>query len=344
MMNDDGKFEQQWEIRGREVDEDSLSDEIMDKRHKFITDLVLPENDEANDVSRCLRNDNYDTYNSVHKKIEPSKKKNLVQKKSNKKKRNGITKEMVMLEDLKVFADSLISELMVARDNMFADMKHELRKMVPSRPNLETPKKNKVCPLDRVKSVGRNLESNVPCKFSKAVEEAVTHENDGLRPPTTGHMILMSDSDQIASSSYLTLPTVIPKLQFQNHRNGFHMNDRIPTGGPMNNSGSENNFYNRFSEFDPDQGFGNFPHISSRSVDFLGENCIQKPGFPVPLHQGTEHGSNMSSLTYGENSLLNNIKVCPSSTLRFPSDRKFANNISSYAVHKTAGEFEVRRS
>ncbi|KAI3468724.1 hypothetical protein Pfo_025387 [Paulownia fortunei] len=417
-MNHDEKFQQRWEFRRKEVDGDTSSDdsrsnspcEPADKKHKLVTDLVLLENDEANDTPGCQRHDKLDTYNSVlsptveaaEKKIKSSKKKNVVQKKSggcsvkeNKRNKNLNTKEMVMLKDLKIFADSLIHELTDARENMFAHMREEMRKLVASRSkkepikkNVRCSRKNKVRPQKGVEAgvkpqncsggaMDRNVKSNVAsdaCKFPKAVAEAVKHDQvpeltttnelqkgDILRVATMAHMNLANGSDQVVSSSYLTLPTVLPKPQFQNHRNRMPLNNHIPPGVPMNNSVSEmvigklmddKKNYHPFAEFQPEERFGSFSHICHKSVGLLGQNCSQTAslgvGFPIPLNHGTDNGSNMSSLTYSENSFMDSNKVGPrmnGSIVRFPwgspasSERIFLNNMSSNMPRKTDGQF-----
>ncbi|KAK6137477.1 hypothetical protein DH2020_028782 [Rehmannia glutinosa] len=274
-MNDDDKFQQRWEFRRKEADGDTSSDdsrlnsngEPADKKRNLVTELVLLENDEPSDNPQRQTHDKQ----PVEKKVKSRKKKNVVPKKpkgclveKNKRKRNLKTEEMAMLKDLKVFADSVINELTVARENMFLHMREEMRKLVskkePIKKNVRCSQKNKArvkagvksqnCPRgSKDKNAKSNVASDDACKFPKDVkndqvlEVTTGKSDDGLRVSTTAQVNLANGSDKVISSSYLTLPTVLPNPQFQNIRNCTPWNDHIHIhqGLPMSNSGLERN-------------------------------------------------------------------------------------------------------
>ncbi|KAL2516747.1 Uncharacterized protein Adt_12994 [Abeliophyllum distichum] len=266
-MNHDEKFQQIWEFRRREDDIDSSSDdsksnssrEPVHKKHKLVSDIVLPENDEVNDTSRSQRNSMLHTNSGIHSqnaegiknRTTTNRKKNVVQNKTKrrsfkeKKKgnRNIRTEEMVMLDDFKNFTDSLIDELKVAREKIFAQMRDELRKLISSR-SYSRPKKKVDCSRKNESRPKRQSESRKKSKsnvvsdtieFPKVVE-GVNHDQvlevtttyepnkgKGSGLPTTK----AEDLDQIVSSSYLSLPTVVPNPQLRSKINDVPLNDHI---------------------------------------------------------------------------------------------------------------------
>ncbi|CAI9775722.1 unnamed protein product [Fraxinus pennsylvanica] len=124
-------------VRRREEDVDLSSDNSklnssckpVLKKNKLVLDIVLPENDEINDIPRSQRNNKHHSIQYVEgiKKIETlNKKKNVLQNKTKrhsvKEKKKGNenlwSEEMVMLNDFKNFTDALIDEFKVAREKM----------------------------------------------------------------------------------------------------------------------------------------------------------------------------------------------------------------------------------
>lgn len=393
MTNNDEKFQQRWEFRRGGVDGDTSSDDSKPnsngdstyKKHKPVTDLVLLENDETGDTQEGERPDKIDAYRTIktqtveaaEKKTEkPSKKRNVVKKKrkpngcsvkENKRKRKVLKlKEMVNLKDLKTFADSLIHQLAVDRQNMFAHMREEMGKLVASGLNPKPIKKKVRCSQKKKVSAKRGTKTSVkPQKCNGSAYKNVVVENDKVLEPTTTNEPHKSDngsrlstmpqtslangSDQVVSSSYLTL---------QNLRN------RTPSELPMKtNFGSEikigklstdKRFYHRPAELQPEDPCGSFSNIYQRSIGLLGQNCSQRAslgvGFPIQLNQGMGSGSSISSLTYCDNSFVDNSnnKVGPrmnSSVVRIPeaipalSERVFTNGMSTFVAHKADGEF-----
>ncbi|KAL3833485.1 hypothetical protein ACJIZ3_008221 [Penstemon smallii] len=342
MMNHAEKFEQRWDFRRRNNDgdssDDSKSNSPNDKKPNLITDLILLENDEVSDTPISQpkdnqldtnNNDRLKTVEAAKKKIKQSKKKNPVKNKPKKslvkekkaRKRNinikakAKAKEVVMFDDLKVFSDSLIQELKVARETMFAKMKEETRKLMTS--SSRSISKKKVRRSRKTKVAPQN-----------GIESSVKPQNVS----TKTHI----DSDQVVSSSqYLTLPTVVPKpQQLQSHRNSIPFDAK--------------NYCHGIRALQPEP-FGSLSHISCENVGFLGQNGSESTslgvGFPIAFHQGLENGSNISSQTYLENAFRDNSTVGTRMNVRFPGGSSnllqniFPNNINNNVHHKIDGQF-----
>ncbi|KAL8556788.1 hypothetical protein ACS0TY_004305 [Phlomoides rotata] len=309
-MKNDERFEQRWEFRRKEVDGDTSSDDNgsnSNRSHKLVTDLVLVENDD--DLECQMGHDKVEeTKNESNKKKKKTKQ--VLQKKpsanENKRKRNINNNETATLKDLKIFANSLIHELSVTRENMFAHMREEMRKLASSKSNLLPTKKNvRRSQKKKAETVADN-EKHEPRRTNKQ------QKDDNLRPSAMVHM----NHHRLVSSSNIP-------LQFQTQRNGVHLNDHIPQGVPKITNSSEieigklmaaKRFSHRIAEFQPQECFN-----YQKSVGLVGQNsCIQGMGFPIPLIHGTSNGSNTSSLTYCENSFVDNGVRMNGSIARFP--------------------------
>ncbi|KAL2543474.1 uncharacterized protein Fot_12707 [Forsythia ovata] len=404
-MNHDEKFQQIWEFRRREDDIDSSSDdsksnssrEPVHKKHKLVSDIVLPENDEVSDTPRSQWNSMLHTNSGIHsqnaegikKRTTTYRKKNVVQNKTRrcsikeKKKGNGNlrSEEMVMLDDFKNFTDSLIDELKVAREKIFAQMRDEMRKLLSSRSYLR-PKKKVDCSRKNESRPKRRSESRKKSKsnvvsdtieFPKVVEDVnhdkvlevtTTHEPNkgkGSGLPTT-----KADLDQIVSSSYLSLPTVLPNPQLRSEINDIPLNDHIQPATASNIPSSEiesgeilNGKSNHlgFPGFRQEEQFGGFSHLSSKTIGFRGLHCSQTSsidiGFPFPLLQGLDNSTNISSQTFSENSFMDNSIVTTRSNsgiMKFSggssamSECSLVNSISSHMKYKTDGELASVRT
>ena len=154
-MSEDLKFQQRWEFRRRDSDVDSSSDnsklnssgDPVLKKHKLVSSLISPENDETSDTPRSLpegKSDpssgdqfNIGKANKMH--IGSSKKNNLDSKKLkrdsfkkvNKKKSKSNAYDPATLDDFKFFMESLLEDLKVARENLFVQMREEMDKLMP---------------------------------------------------------------------------------------------------------------------------------------------------------------------------------------------------------------------
>ncbi|KAL2544159.1 uncharacterized protein Fot_13392 [Forsythia ovata] len=400
-MNRDEKFQQQWEFRRRVDNVDSSSDdsgsnwtgEQVHIKHKLVPSIILPENDEVSDTPKSGQKNQLNTntwvdFHSVEsmKKItKSSKKKNARKSKfkrhSNKekkvRKRDVSTQEMVMLDDFKIFTDSLIEELRVARENMFTRMKGEVRKLVGSRSFFRPRKKdggrsqkNEVWLQNEIESgvksqncygaltsgyVKRKVASDAN-KFSEAVEE-VENRDQVLAVTTT----IKPHTDKRLSTkipmSLVEDSNVVPK-QLRNHGNGLLLNDHMKSGLARNkvemgrSLNGENN-----QAFQPEEQFQSFSHFSSQRIGFPGQSCSKTSsvgvGFPVPLHQRLENGSNIIQKIYSKDPLQANSNVGPRMNhgiTRFSMGSSAlpkcfsANSISSLTNYKTDGDFVSMRS
>ncbi|KAL6502335.1 hypothetical protein OROHE_024613 [Orobanche hederae] len=339
-MNSNDKFHQQWEYRRKEVDGDTSSDDDQSntntvKKRSLVADLALLDNDEPNDNLECQRHDK--------RALEADDRKTKSSKKNNKRMRNLIkNEEMVVLKDIKIFADSLIQELIVFRENMISHMKEEMRKLATCRSRNEPIVKNaRECSRKMKSSRQENVVGSNACKFPKALAETVknnwnfeatvkneqlTKGDDRLRVSEMADSNLANGSDQVvASSSYSTLPTIIPKPLLQNQRNHLMpLSDRIeiPPRVPksVSYSGTRDTgtltdddkiiyYYPHLTDVRAGEQFGKSSHIShQKSVGLVGQKyCPQMAGaaYPVPLtnSHGRDNGSNILSSTYCESSL-----------------------------------------
>ncbi|KAH6835345.1 hypothetical protein C2S53_006089 [Perilla frutescens var. hirtella] len=357
-MNQDERFQQRWEFRSSKVDGDTSSDDEgsnsrgkpTEKKPNPITDLVLFENDEANDDPGSHKHDN-DKFGSIHRgigskaaksdeksvKSSKKKKKKVVQKKSeeiNSRKRKGSINDKAMLKDLKMFADSLVHELAVERENMFAHMRDEMRKLAASESRRGLIKKNVR------RSQNGSLASDMRA-VSKAVKQAnELHKGQRLRQSTVASMN-SAPSNQLVSSSYIASP------HLQNQRNRIHlMNDHIPCMDNKSGSGIEicklmaaKSLSRRLAEFQPQHHqFGGFSLNYQKSWGVYGESQSHTSsgvGFPIPLNQGMDSGSNRSSMSFMNGSIA-----------RFPCTNRAALEgvIPSSIVRKSDGEFVAARS
>ncbi|KAL2517156.1 Uncharacterized protein Adt_13403 [Abeliophyllum distichum] len=358
-------------------------------KHKLVPSIILTENDEVSDTPKSQQKNQLNTNTWVHvhsmeamKKITKSSKKKNARKskfkrhsnKENKvRKRDVSTQEMVMLDDFKIFTDSLKEELRVARENIFTRMKGEVRKLVGSRSFFRPRKKdgkrsqkNEVRLQNEIESgvksqncygaltggyVKRKVASDAN-KFSEAVEE-VENRDQVLAVTTT---IKPHTDKRLSTKIPMTLvedSNVIPKQQLRNHENGLLLNDHMKSGLARNkvemgrSLNGENN-----QAFQPEEQFQSFSHFSSQRIGFPGQSCSKTSsvgvGFPVPLHQRLENGSSIIQQIYSKNPLQANSNVGPRMNhgiTRFSMGSSAlpkcfsANSISSLTNYKTDGDF-----
>ncbi|KAA8520836.1 hypothetical protein F0562_011509 [Nyssa sinensis] len=271
-MSQEQKFQHRWEFRRRDDDFDSSSNdskssssgEPVFKKHKLVSNLILPENGETSDTPGSQQRDQFEPSMGGHVKFQKAyktniglSKKNITVKKKrgsfkdrNKKKNKCITHEPVSLDEFKIFVESILEELKVARENMFTCMREEMKKLVAvetaSRPTRkEDSCVQKVALLQHQNSIemrektqnsnGRSLEKSVKSNgmFDSNNCYEVLDENNDQAPATIisnekdkGGRLRFSGKrpnyssnppDQVVSSSYLTLPTVLSKPLVENH-------------------------------------------------------------------------------------------------------------------------------
>ncbi|XP_073031571.1 uncharacterized protein [Primulina eburnea] len=320
----DKQFQNRWDFRRREEEADSSSDdsksksgaEAEDRNCKLLSNLAVPENIEVLATPRFQKDNELDHDKDVHvlsektgkKKVKPTKKKKNTQlektkkspieeKKTRRKKkksplmekktrrRNTNDQEKKMSEDLKNFKNSLVQELKVARENMFAQMKEEMRKMTACRSS-SGPRSNRFNGM-----MGRCHKSNVDLKTAKA---------SGLSS------ILPNEPNPVVCSPHSTPPTVATKPHLQS--NVVPLNDYIREATPKINAGSDVDIRKLMNS----KNHGGFPAFhptetqlgscSLISCKHSGQNLSQTTnvglGFPFPgLHQVMDKDSNMSTLT-----------------------------------------------
>lgn len=158
-MDLEQKFQQRWEYRRKDDEVDSSSDDSKSslgnepdqKKHKLVSNLSLPDgDDEAIDTPSSQQNNQVDATKNVHfqiaevaKHLKPGKKKiaadNKLKTHSGKtrkrKARNPIQdQEPAPLNDLKIFTESLLKDIKVAREKMFVQMKKQMTKLVAAKP------------------------------------------------------------------------------------------------------------------------------------------------------------------------------------------------------------------
>ena len=452
-MSEDLKFQQRWEFRRRDSDVDSSSDnskssssgEPVLKKHKLVSSLISPENDETSGTPRSQpegksdrsSGDQFKIGKANKMQIGSSKRNNLDSKetkrdsfkKVNKKKSKSNACDPATLDDFKIFMESLLEDLKVARENLFVWMREEMHKLMPDGTNSRSSRRGGGCrqenvqvqhqnnfvlgleaqnckgaSLDRCvkrtanstarsakrkssngqenilaqhhaifesgmkaqnckvgsleksvkgkKKVGsgthptrggqgngqvqhqdnfetgleaqncndRSLEmsikshrtagSSIPCEVPKdQVDQGQaigpltsTERNKGemLDLSATRPNFLSNPSDQVASSMYLTLPTVLPEPCYENYRldssfcnyiqPGIAGNKMAMTSERSNLVPSASFHRGNFLGIQQEEKIGSFSQMGSRNVSGIDQNSIPtssfSAGFPIPLHQG----------------------------------------------------------
>uniref|UniRef100_A0A5B6Z3A4 Uncharacterized protein n=1 Tax=Davidia involucrata TaxID=16924 RepID=A0A5B6Z3A4_DAVIN len=378
-MSHDQKFQQRWEFRRRDDNFDSSSDdskssfsgEPVFKKHKLVSNLILPKNDETSESPGSQQEDQFEPNpgghfefgkaNKMH--IGLSKKNNTIKKKkkkgsfkdTNKKKNKCITHEPVSLDKFKIFMVSILEELKVARENMFTSMREEMKELLAvdtaSRPtrkegscvqkfsllqhqnSIETCKKihnSNGRSLEKSVKSNRTVDSNNCCEV---LEERANHEQaigaitsnekikgEKLRFSVKKPQYPSNTPDQVVSSAYLALPTVLSKPRVENHRPDSSSCNYIQPGPAGNNSevssirenlmidASAQRGY--FSCIQQEDQFESFAQMGSKNMGCFDQHVTQTSsmgtGFPVPLHRGLDNGFNIPRQIVLENSSQDN--------------------------------------
>lgn len=168
-MSKDLKFQQRWEFRRRDSDLDSSSDnskscssvEPVLKKHKLVSSLLSPENVDTSGTPRSQQGGDSDPSSGDQFKIGKankkcfgsSKKDNLDSKvtkkdslkKVDKKKSKSNAYDPALLDDFKIFVESLLEDLKVSRENLFVWMREEMHKLMPAGTNSQSAKRGGRC-------------------------------------------------------------------------------------------------------------------------------------------------------------------------------------------------------
>ncbi|CAK9157724.1 unnamed protein product [Ilex paraguariensis] len=376
-MSQDQKFQQRWQFRRREDDFDSSSNDSKSsssgepvlKKHKLVSNLILPENNENINIPRSRQKDLLDPGMGAHFEFGKANKmhigssnksegvKNKTKRNSTKegnKKKRKQSHEPDSMDDFKVFMESILEELKVARESMFARMREEMKKLIPiesaSRPtieeagcvrklglqqqnSIESGMKTQKCNVGSLDRSGRSnvtaASNNCPNVLEKQVNHAQATGTTTPNEKDQGEERSLSvkkpiysfhQSDQLVSSSYLTLPSVLSEAQIENQRNdsssrnysqpGVAGNDTSMNSERANLITDANAHHGHFSGIQQDEQFGNFAQIGSRSMGYFDHQVTGTSGidtgFPIPLHQGRENSFNIPSQVVLDNSFRGN--------------------------------------
>ncbi|CAL5356144.1 unnamed protein product [Camellia sinensis] len=331
-MSQDQKFLQRWEFRSRDDDLDSSSEDSKSsssgkavlKKHELVSKLILPENDETINTPLFQQESEkgHDRvpfeFGKAHKMhIGRRKKNNAVKnkiktdsmKKSNRKKNDHLKHEPVLLDDFKIFMESIIEELQVARENSFTWMIEEMKKLVPVELASSRQGKKVVAWRKLAKSVksDKTTDSNNCLEVleervnpDRAIGTITSNEKGkversrlSVKKPICSSSNL---SDPVTTSPYLTSPTVLSEPRVENHRLGSSPNLVIDA--------STHRGY--FSINHQEGQFGSFSQMGSQNMDcfywYNAQTSTMGTRFPVPLHQGLGNGFNTPSQAVLENS------------------------------------------
>lgn len=179
-MSEDLQFQQRWEFRRRDSDVDSSSDnsksissgEPVLKKHKLVSSLISTENDETSGTLRSQAEgksnpssgDQFKIGKANKMHIGSSKKNNLDSKemkrdsfeKVSKKKSKSNAYDPAALDDFKIFMESLLEDLKVARENLFVRMREELRKLMPDGTNSRSTRRGGGCRQENIRVQHQN--------------------------------------------------------------------------------------------------------------------------------------------------------------------------------------------
>lgn len=257
-MNENQKFEQIWGFR-RNIDsssDDSKSNSDVgnaQKKLRLVPSLVLPETDrvsETNDQrhvqvekkAKRVRNGPKKEKKNKREVKSKSKKDSSVSSNVKKgenggrmKKKSKLISQMTVSDDFRIFTESILDDLRVARETMFAKMRKEMDQLVKSKkpPSRSIKKKGNVNgsnqakkpnpkPRSRKTKTAQEKPKNTELAASKGLDctqEPVKNEN--AKESSAKNPIFIDspakkpiftntpDQNQIVTSSYLTLPLVL---------------------------------------------------------------------------------------------------------------------------------------
>ncbi|CAL5434052.1 unnamed protein product [Camellia sinensis] len=371
----DQKFLQHWEFRSRDDDLDSSSEDSKSsssgkavlKKHELVSNLILPENDETINTP-LFQQESEKGHDRVPFAFGKAHKMHI-----GRRKKNNAT---VLLDDFKIFMESIIEELKVERENSFTWMIEEMKKLVPvelaSRPTRKEgsgmEKIGKVKNQNNIESglktqnfdsgsLGRSVKSDKTTDSNNCLEVleervnpdraigTITSNEKGkversrlsVKKPICSSSNL---SDPVTTSPYLTSPTVLSEPRVENHRLGSSPNLVIDA--------STHRGY--FSINHQEGQFGSFSQMGSQNMDcfywYNAQTSTMGTRIPVPLHQGLGNGFNTPSQAVLENSSCDSNSLglqMSGGAIRFSgashalSEHFVANNFPSQLSYKTEG-------
>lgn len=373
-MSVDKNFQQIWGFRGRDDDIDSSSDDSKsgEANHKLAS-AVFPVNEETSDdldhqkidkvepdgvqprkptikkgvtaKARGKKQKNEDALKKdVGKKARGKKRKteNAFKKEVGKKKRKSNALNSALLDELKIFTVSIIQDLKVEREQMFAQMKEEMQNLVSvmssTRQTTKTKGRHKSFQTRNMKSTksevrprnisGETLERSIVSSrmpdsnnCANALQEHVKCDQAVQtislnKKEIGGHVRLLAEqpmysynqSDHLASSAYLTLPSAQSEKQLEQQNTESPYGNCLKPGngtGLSFASGHGNVTMNAMNHCGYISGshvevpFPSFAQMGSKNTSFSDQNCTQTSSmgnvFPLPLHQRFDNSFNVPS-------------------------------------------------
>ncbi|KAK1367494.1 hypothetical protein POM88_033586 [Heracleum sosnowskyi] len=331
-MSVDRNFQQIWGFRGGDDDIDSSSDDSKsgEANHKLAS-VVLPVNDETSDdldhqkIDKVEPDGEQPRKPRIKKRVtakakgKKRKTENAFKKEVGKKKRKSNALNSAILDELKIFTVSIIQDLKVEREQMFAQMKEEMQNLVSvkssTRQTAKTKGRQKSFQTRNTKNTKserrpRNIrKEHVKCDQAAQTISLNKKEKGGhVRLLAEQPMYSYTQSANLASSAYLTLPSAPSEKQLE------HQNTESPYGNclkPGNGTGlsfasghgnvtmNAMNHCGYISGSHMEVPFPSFAQMGSKNTSFSDQHCTQTSSmgnvFPLPLHQRFENYFNIPS-------------------------------------------------
>lgn len=370
-MSGDNHFQQKWNFRSRDDDIDSSSDDSKSSskgqpKHDLSSALILVGNDEITDdpgpekIDQGQPGDGVQSRKSRPKKESTTKtrgKKSKTERKTDttkargkkskterktergsrkvvgKKKRKSSVLNPALLDEFNIFTQSILQDLRVKREQMFAQMKEEMQKLVSVESNTRQTKaksRKRTGQAWHAKSTqsdmrpwnctegtvgGSILSSWVPDanNCSNALEKRVfcdqavqnissnqkeKGEHIGLLAKQS--MYACNQSDKFAASSYMALPStpsgkvIEPQNTESPFRNGNSTGLACDRRNLMINTTNHPGY---ISGTQIEVPFPSFAQMGTKYMRFNDQHCSQtssmRNGFSLPVHQRLENSFNI---------------------------------------------------
>ncbi|KAJ6943488.1 hypothetical protein NC652_009063 [Populus alba x Populus x berolinensis] len=176
----------------------------------------------------------------------------------------------------------------------------------------------------------------------------------GERLPLSVEPMFPANSNQVASSMYLTLPTVLTKPHVANHRFDTSSLNSIQPRLSGNQTGlsserpnlllGSSSHHGYFQDMQSEERIRNFAQVSSRDISYFNQmstSSIAGNGLPVPFFQAVNSNFNIPTQVSLEN--LARESSMPSPNMRGPggsysfSEQFTANNFLNHSSYKVDG-------